>query len=220
MVQTKVTPWAKARLKSIERFKGLNDYALLQMMCETIILYMDQRHNLSEGMEKAMSIFEHLDGWNEALSLVDPNTDRHIGEAIYFLYDTEGKKKGARAVHVTKPFFGNWTEDANIQNIIERVLQLMVPERYKKMKQLAADLGCPTILALLDHFIDHFIKEEDLAELRRPFEDADRASNNRPLAYGQRTRRKRHVTPDDMEGDQHIIRFGPEDADIEDDSTY
>lgn len=220
MLQTKVSPESYRRMKSIERKKGITDYGLIQMVVDTLIRYMDDRHNLTPEMEKAMSIFEHMEGWSDALNLADPTVEKIVGEAIYFLYDEEGKKKGARGVHVVKPFFGNWTEDENIQHIIERVFCLLIPERYRRLRLLAAELGCSSQLELLDYFIDHFSKEADLRELRRDFEDADRAENGRPLAYGQRTRRKKHQSPDDMDGEQHIIRFTDEDKDIEDNSSY
>lgn len=220
MLQTKVSPEAYRRMKSIERKKGITDYGLIQMVVDTLIRYMDDRHNLTPEMEQAMSIFEHMEGWSNALNLADPTVENIVGEAIYFLYDEEGKKKGVRGVHVVKPFFGNWTEDENIQHIIERVFCLLIPERYRRLRLLAAELGCSSQLELLDYFIDHFSKEADLRELRRDFEDADRAENGRPLAYGQRTRRKKHQSPDDMDGEQHIIRFTDEDKDIEDNSSY
>lgn len=207
-------------MKSIERKKGITDYGLIQMVVDTLIRYMDDRHNLTPEMEQAMSIFEHMEGWRDALSLADPTVKKIIGEAIYFIYDEEGKRKGCRGVHVVKPFFGNWTEDTNIQHIIERVFSLLIPERYRRLRLLAAELGCSSQLELLDYFIDHFSNEADVAELRRTFEDANRAENGRPLAYGQRTRRKKHQSPDDMEGDQHIIRFKDDDKEIQDNATY
>ena len=220
MLQTKVSPEAYRRMKSIERKKGITDYGLIQMVVDTLIRYMDDRHNLTPEMEQAMSIFEHMEGWCDALNLADPTVKKVVGEAIYFLFDEDGKRKGCRGVHVVKPFFGNWTEDANIQHIIERVFSLLIPERYRRLRLLAAELGCSSQLELLDYFIDHFSSEADVAELRRTFEDADRAENGKPLAYGQRTRRKKHQSPDDMDGDQHIIRFTDEDKEIEDNSTY
>ena len=187
--------------------KKLKIYQAVQMMVDAFVRYTDDRNNLSENMERLMSIFEHMEGWADALNLADPTVKKVVGEAIYFLFDEDGKKKGARGVHVVKPFFGNWTEDANIQHIIERVFCLLIPERYRRLRLLAAELGCSSQIELLDYFIDHFSKESDVQELRRIFEDADRAENGRPQTFGQRTRRKKHMSPDDMGDNQHIISF-------------
>jgi hypothetical protein len=128
MIQTKVSKEAHYRLKQIEHKKGLTSYGIIQMMCDCIVRYMDDRHNLTPELEQAMGIFEHMEGWKDALNWADPSVNKEVVEAIYFLVDPEGKKKGTRAVLVTKPFFGNWTEDKNIQHIVERVLELLLPE--------------------------------------------------------------------------------------------
>ena len=201
MMQTKVHPVVYARVKRIMKLKGLSDYNILQMMVDCIVRYMDDRHNLTPEMEQLMSIFEHMEGWRDALNIADPSVRRVVGEAIYFLFDEEGKKKGCRAVHVTKPFFGHWSEDMNVQHILERALCLLMPERYRRLRALAVDMECSSMLELFDKLIDHHTREEDAAELRRGFEDADRAENGKPLAYGQRTRRKKHTSPDSLFGD-------------------
>lgn len=215
MLQTKVSKFAYRRIKAIEQTKGLTSYSLIQMMCDCLIRYMDKQHNLTPMMEKVMSIFEHMVGWADALNLADPSVEMVVGEATYFLYDKSGEKKGARAVHVTAPFFGDWSQDENIQHIIDRTFKLITPERHRRLHELAKELDCSTLLELFDKFIDHFTKEADLAELRRLFEDADRAENNRPIEYGRRTRQKHNR---DMEN-QLRITFQPEDE-PEDNSTY
>ena len=175
MMQTKVHPVIYARMKRIAEMKGISEYGLVQMVIDTLVRYMDDRHNLTPEMERAMAIFEHMEGWRDALNHADPTTRRIIGEAIYFLFDEDGKKKGCRAVHVTKPFFGNWSEDMNIQHILERVLCLMMPERYKRLRMLAVDMDCSSMLELFDKLIDHHAKDSDVVTFRELFEDADRS---------------------------------------------
>ena len=61
-VATKISSQAYDRLNKIARKKGLSVYELIQMVCDTLIRYMDDRHNLTPEMERAMSIFEHMIG--------------------------------------------------------------------------------------------------------------------------------------------------------------
>ena len=159
----------------IAKKKGISEYGLVQMVIDTLVRYMDDRHNLTPEMEQAMAIFEHMEGWRDAMNHADPTTRRIIGEAIYFLFDEDGKKKGCRAVHVTKPFFGNWSEDMNIQHILERCICLIMPERYRRLRQLAVDMQCNSLLELFDKLIDHHSKDSDVATFRELFEDADRS---------------------------------------------
>ena len=191
MMQTKVRPETYARIQKIEKKTGISYYKLMQMFADTIVRYMDDRHNLTPEMEKAMAIFEHMEGWKDALNHADPSVEKVIGEATYYMFDESGQQKGCRAVHVTKPFFGNWSEDMNIQHILERTLCLLTPERYRRLRLLAAEMGCESQLELFDKLIDHFSREEDVEELRRLFEDADRSEFGRKPAE-QPYKRKHH----------------------------
>lgn len=173
--QTKVHPFIHHRLEKIAKKKGISVYEMLQMVCDTLARYMDDRHNLTPEMEKAMSIFEHMEGWANALNLADPTVQKIIGEATYFVYDTEGKKKGCRAIHVTKPFFGNWEQNINIQEILERTICLLMPERYSRLRKLAVDKECSSIVELIDTLIDEHSQDEDVKFFREAFEDAERS---------------------------------------------
>ena len=173
--QTKVHPFIHHRLEKIAKKKGISVYEMLQMVCDTLARYMDDRHNLTPEMEKAMSIFEHMEGWANALNLADPTVQKIIGEATYFFYDPEGKKKGCRAIHVTKPFFGNWEQNINIQEILERTICLLMPERYSRLRKLAVDKECSSIVELIDTLIDEHSQDEDVKFFREAFEDAERS---------------------------------------------
>lgn len=175
VINTKVSPESYERLRRLAAKKNTTVYNLVQMICDTLIRYMDDRHNLTPEMEKAMSIFEHMEGWKDALSLTEPNSHAEISEATYYFTDTTGRKKGARAVHVSIPFFSNWTQCVNIQTILERTLCLLMPNRYKRLRSLAVDMDCSSILELIDTLIVHHANESDVAFIRSQFEDADRS---------------------------------------------
>ena len=80
VVATKMSRTAAEQLARIAKAKGLTMYELIQMVCDTLIRYMDDRHNLSAEMEQAMSIFEHMTGWADALNLADPTVQKEIRE--------------------------------------------------------------------------------------------------------------------------------------------
>ena len=84
---TKISAFADQQVNKICERKGLNVYTITQMMFDTIIRYMDDKHNLTPEMEQAMSLFEHLEGWQNALNFADPTVKMEVGEAIYFLQD-------------------------------------------------------------------------------------------------------------------------------------
>ena len=197
-LSTKVSPEAWTRMNRIAASRGLSIYDLLQMVCDTLIRYMDDRHNLTEEMELAMNIFEHLTGWKDSINLVSPTIEKEVCEATYYLQDTSGKHKGCRAVHVSKPFFSTWTQDENIQHIIERTLCLIVPERYKRLRTLAVELECTSILELIDKLIDNHSKDSDLQEFRQSFEDANRHEFGKTIEFGHKPKQRHSRSVNNM----------------------
>ena len=204
---TKTSPEFKRIFLRICERKNINPYRAIQMMVDTFVRYTDDRHNLSAEMARLMSIFEHADGWEQAFNLADGQAKKHIAEAIYLL--TADGKTGSRAVMVHRPYMGDWMETANIQQILERVIEVLAPERYRRLRALAVDMDCTSILELLDHLIDNQTAEHEAAELRKDFEDCNRHDYGRPIIYGERTKRKHHKTPDTL---QQRITFAHDDV--------
>ena len=192
VVGTKVSPRANERLEALAARKGLTKYELVQMVCDTLIRYMDDRHNLTPDMEQAMSIFEHLNGWSGALNLADPTATPQVGEAIYFLSDDSGKKRGMRAVMVQRPFMGQWTQNYNVQEILERVMSCLAPEMYMRLRNMAASLECSSMVELLNFLLDMHSRDEDLRSFRECFEDNDRSDYGiKPVASPYKRRHAR-----------------------------
>ena len=100
----------------------------------------------------------------------------------------------------------------------QRVIEVLMPERYRRLRGLTRDMECSSILELLDRMIDAHTIDNLNKELRQEFEDAARAENGKPLEYGARTRQKSHKSVDMYEKPQ-TIHFDPI-YDNEDKSDY
>lgn len=199
-VAGKISTWSYGRIMKILRQKGLNIYQMIQNMCDCIIRYMDDRHNLTPESEKVMSMFEHMIGWENNFNLCDPTTKPEISEATYYLSDFSGKgKKGVRVVHVDRPLQDKWTQNFNVRQIFERFMCLTFPKLYLRMRLIAGMHHCADIFELLTEVITELEQDEEKKELLRPFEDADRAENGKPIAYGQRTRQTKNRDKDYLE---------------------
>lgn len=210
---TKVSRTAAEQLARIAKKKDMTIYELIQMVCDTLIRYMDDRHNLSEEMERAMSIFEHLTGWADALNLADPTVQKEIAQAVYIFSEVESvdkkeRKKGFRAVMVSKPFMGTWDETSNVMDIFERIFNICMPELYMKLFRARIILGCERVSEVINMLADAEVIMHLNGELRQEFEDAARMDNGRVVAYGQKTKGLQHRTPDSLAQDQ---RFNFED---------
>jgi hypothetical protein len=204
VVATKLSRPAAERLAKIAKHKGMTIYELIQMVCDTLIRYMDDRHNLSEEMERAMSIFEHMVGWADALNLADPTVQKEIAQAVYIFQDTNGEKKGFRAVMVDKPFMGQWTEDQNVMHIFERIFNICMPDLYMKLFRARILLGCNNVSEVINLLADAQVIMHLNDEYRKDFEDADRAENGHAVQYGQKTKGLQHRTPDSLAMDQRL----------------
>ena len=205
---TKVSRTAAEQLARIAKKKGMTIYELIQMVCDTLIRYMDDRHNLSEEIERAMAIFEHLVGWADALNLADPTVHKEVCQAVYIFQDSDGQKKGFRAKMVSKPFMGIWEEDSNVMHIFERVLNVCMPELYMKLYRAKVVLECDSVSEVINRLADAEVIIRMNGEMRQEFEDAARMDNGRAVAYGQKTKGLQHRTPDSVAQDQ---RFNFED---------
>ena len=211
MMQTKVSPETFERIKQIEAKLHLKAYGLIQNMVDCIVRYMDDRHNLTPEIEQAMSIFEHLIGWADALNLADPTVKKEVAEAVYFMEDPQGVKKGVRAVHVTRPYFDEWKQDYNVQHILDRTIRLLFPDVYKRLLKVMEHLDFKSITEFLNFVVDHFQEEADIEELRNLFEDAARAENTKDIEYGKRTKRTKRQDIEKQRGlfDLEDLDFQP-----------
>ena len=212
VIATKVSTFVKERIGRICRKKQMNEYELLQMMCDCIVRYMDDQHNLSPELERVIGIFEHLEGWKNSFNLADHTAEADICEAFYVL--TAKGKKGYRVIHVERPWFDGvteWKQSENIQYILERFLEVAMPEKYKKLRRLSGELAIESQLDLLDYMIENHLRDSFNDFIRKEFEDAGRAENNKTLEYGQKTRSTHHHSVDEYI-EQGIINFEPEDT--------
>ena len=208
---TKVSPEFHKLFRRICHKKGLKTYDAIQMMAEAFVRYTDDQHNLSEEMERLMMLFEHMQGWRNAFNLADATPDKDITEAIYLL--TAKGKKGARAVMVHRPYIGNWTETVNVQVILERVIKVLMPERYRRLSALAIDMECNSIMELLDSLLTRHSNEADEKEFRKDFEDCRRGDFGQEPKEDGPYRRHPHKSVDMYER-QTVIQFGDDDKEI------
>lgn len=204
MLQTKVSADTYRCIKRIEKKKGLTSYGIIQMMVDCIVRYMDDSHNLSEDMERAMSIFEHMAGWENALNLADPTVHKEICQAVYIFQDADGKKQGFRTTMVRKPVLGDWAETSNVMDIFERIFNVCLPELYKKLFRVRIMLGCERISEVILKLTDQALIEQINDEFRREFEDANRADNGMPYEYGRKMVQKKHRTIDSVHQDKRM----------------
>ena len=214
-VSSKLSKYSIERLTRIAQKKNMSIYQLIQMVCDTIIRYMDDRHNLSEEIERAMAVFEHMTGWADALNLADPTVKKEVAQAVFIFQDANGEKKGFRATMVNKPFFDKCTQTDNVMDIFERIFNICMPELYMKLLRARIILGCERVSEVINTLADAEVIMHLNGELRQEFEDAARMDNGKDYGYGQKTKGLQHRTPDSLARDQRI-KFDSDDFEVAD----
>ena len=158
------------------RKRGMKRNEIIKLMIESFVRMMSEKHNLTQDSAILMRIFEENLGWKGCFNLADPNVNPEIMEATYYMRDKQ--KKGVRAFHVERPWMKDsklWTQTYNIQEIFEQTICLLMPDRYRRLRMLAVDNDCNSMIEFIDRVIDEYSKESDLAEIRKYFEDSSRS---------------------------------------------
>lgn len=209
IIATKVSPEVDERIEKIAAKRGMTKYRLNQMVLDTLVRYMDSAHNMTPQMEQVMTVFEHMQGWADALNLADPTAKKEVTQAVYMMEDPTGKKKGVRCSMVSKPYFHEWEQTENVVQIYERMTEVLLPDTYRRLRALAVDMDCNSLVELVNLLADGAQLEKFNEEMRKDFEDADRSDwGVKPAAAPYR--RKHHKGIDTFE--QTTIDFDGDEA--------
>lgn len=210
LLQTKVKRREAERLERIAKNRGTNIYGLLQLMCQFIVRTASGEYNLSDDINRLLTLFHLEPGWKDAYNSCDPTADTEIAQEVLILQ--QPGRRGFGAIMVNKPFMGQWTETECVDDIIDRVIEVCAPGIWKRVHCLMKQMESESIIDLLVTITDGRIIYELEEANRREIQQANNiASNGRAIEYGARTRRKKHFDPDTM---PQQIRFDAFDSDI------
>jgi hypothetical protein len=175
VIATKVSTFVKERIGRICKKRGLNEYDMLQMMCECLIRFMDEEHNISEEMMKVIRMFENLPGWKTTVRLTEDFEKVQVVEAFYVI--RRKGKTGSRLVHVVRPTMENdaegWQCNYNTVQQLERFMELTNESLYKHLRCLSTDLGTVSLLDTIHTIANLYRENPDEGELRLQFESND-----------------------------------------------
>lgn len=210
LLQTKVKRREAERLERIAKNRGTNIYGLLQLMCQFIVRTASGEYNLSDEINRLLTLFHLEPGWKDAYNSCDPTADTEIAQEVLILQ--QPGRRGFGAIMIDKPFMGAWTENECVDDIIDRVIEVCAPGVWKRVHCLMDQMETESIIDLLVTITDSRIIYELEEANRREIQQADNiASNGRAMEYGARTRRKKHFDPDTM---PQQIRFDAFDSDL------
>lgn len=193
---TKIDPSMAEVLNACCDAMGVDVYHLLQWFAYVVVKASSDLHSLDPRIQKLMTMLDRDAGWQNAFNLCNPDRLK-IAQVVLIL--EQDNHKGFGAVMVDKPFFNEARQTECVDDILERVCEVTMSGIYRRVRQMGADMECnnlsDVLLTMLDAQDILNAEERDAAEGPQM---GDVAQNGKVLAYGKRTKRKKHFTPDTM----------------------
>lgn len=193
---TKIDPAMAEVLNACCDAMGVDVYHLLQWFAYVVVKASSDLHALDPRIKKLMTMLDRDAGWQNAFNLCNPDRLK-IAQVVLIL--EQENHKGFGAVMVDKPFFNEARQTECVDDILERVCEVTMSGIYRRVRQMGADMECnnlsDVLLTMLDAQDILNAEERDAAEGPQM---GDVAQNGKVLAYGKRTKRKKHYTPDTM----------------------
>jgi len=188
MLQTKVTPEVRAKIMSLCETYGFSVFQFLRMLCDCAVRFMDDRTNQHYELERIMRMFEGLPGWKRSICLADSRQEIEIVEAFYVL--AAKGKEGYRMVHVNRPMMNGdedgWNATYNVQQILERFIEIFNPQLYKGLRLIAVEMGTGSLYDAIYWIWDIIIRQREKGEenplikdIKEQFGANDWVRNNR-----------------------------------------
>ena len=215
-VATKISENMARVLNQIARKKGIKVYELMQLVCWFLIRFTSDEHNLSEDINRLMIMFHSDVGWKNAFNLCNPTIESEVAQELLILQ--QPGKRGFGAVLVDKPFMGTWTQTENVNHIVERVIEVCLPDVYKRLRILATEMDCQSLVEVLVSMADtnttEWISEQNRREMEGVSNMHDYAG---AIEYGNKYKRVPHRTPDSVANQQQQrIVFDDYDREVSD----
>ena len=207
---TKVSPWVAEVWDAVCNALETDTYHLLQHFIFAMIRAANQRHSLSPQMERLINALDLDVGWQKALNLCAPNGKLSIAQMLLIVEQED--KRGFGAVLVDKPFMGECQQTEGSDEIFERVLNVIYPRTYFRLRLLKRQYRMKSWRELLERMIDeqHDILQEE-ADREEMQGVNDYATNNKRLEYGKKTKSSHHHSPEEYI-EQRVIHFDPADT--------
>ena len=193
---TKIDPSMAEVLNACCDAMGVDVYHLLQWFAYVVVKASSDLHALDPRIKKLMTMLDRDAGWQNAFNLCNPDRLK-IAQVVLIL--EQENHKGFGAVMVDKPFFNEARQTECVDDILERVCEVTMSGIYRRVRQMGADMECNNLSDILLTMLDaqDILNAEERDAAEGP-QMGDVAQNGKVLAYGKRTKRKKHYTPDTM----------------------
>ena len=208
---TKVAPWAAVVWNAVCEALETDTYHLLQQFIYAMIRGASEQHEKSPEIERLMQALDLDAGWQNAINLCAPNGKLSIAQMILIVEQED--KRGFGAVMLDKPFMGDCRQTENVDQIFERLTEVIFKRTYMKLREAGRVMNVKSQRELLETMADATILQELNESFAREMPGmGELADNGRAYGYGKKTKAKQKRTPDSLARDQRI-KFDDDDRD-------
>lgn len=194
---------------------GTNANDLLKMFVHAFIESARHSGPVSNDMRLLLDMLKMDAGWNRAFNFADVQARSEIAQMILILQQPGRKDFGM--VMIDRPFIGDARQTYCVDDILERIVEVSMKGLYRELRQIGISLGTESMRETLTVMCD----AQKIADLDRDMTEESPQMGNftdfgRAIEYGQRTKQKKHRTPDGEAMRQQRIQFTDEDRQLAD----
>lgn len=209
VMSTKISPFMSIVWNAVCEALETDTYHLLQQFIYAMIRGASEQHNKSPEIERLMQALDLDAGWQNAINLCAPNGKLAIAQMILIVEQED--KRGFGAVMLDKPFMGECRQTENVDQIFERLTEVIFKRTYMKLREAGRVMKVNSQRELLETMADATI----IQELNEGFASelpgmGESTENGRTYGYGKKTKAKQRRTPDSLARDQRI-KFSDDD---------
>ena len=179
---------------------GTNANDLLKMFVHAFIESAKHYDPVNTEMQQVIDMMRLEPDWAKAFNIADPSGGTNVAQAILVLQQPE--RKGFGLVMIDKPFIPGKACRMTycVDDILERVTEVAMKGLYRQLRQVGLALESnslrETLTVMCDAQLLHELDRMTAEELPQLGDHTDfgRAINE----YANRTKQKKHFTPDTM----------------------
>ena len=193
---------------------GTNANDLLKMFIQAFIESAKHTGPISPEIRLLLDMLKMDAGWNQAFNFADVTKQKQVAQVVLIL--EQPGREGYGAVLINRPLLPDTKPYMTycVDNILERITEVSMKGLYQELRDIGNELETESMRETLFTLCDSY----KFAKMDRDMQDelpqlGNYSDFGRAIEYGQRTKRKKHLTPDSI---QQRIVFGEDDRKVAD----
>lgn len=194
---------------------GTNANDLLKMFVHAFIESAKHSGPVSNEMRMLLDMLRLEEGWHKHFNFADVNAQKEVAQVVLILQ--QPGRTGFGMTMIDRPYMDDSYQTLCVDEILERVVDVAMKGLYLDLRDIGNSLGTKSIRETLTILCDSY----RLAQMDDDMQDAlpklgTYSDFGRAIEYGQRTKQKKHRTPDGEAMRQQRIVFTDDDREVAD----